>query len=106
MNKFKFATGNVYRDIFAPGKLTALAEEIYSGLPRKDYKGLTVDELAQIPTLYASINPLEQSVLDIEDEKVFKTSNNKEVLGADIKAITMLMYDKPRTAYVDFGRVK
>jgi len=106
MKQFNFAAPKIYREIFKPGGLVSLAEEIYSGKDRKAYKGLTLDEFAKTPTLYSTFNPRELSILDLEDETVYKTTNGKEVLGADIKAFTMLMYDKPRTAYLEFGRVK
>ena len=105
MKNFNFAQPKVYRNIFTPGKLVELASEIYSGKDRKAYKGLTVDEFAKVPALY-NFNPREHSILDLEDEAEYVTANNEVVLGADIKALTMLMYDKPRSAYIEFGRTK
>jgi hypothetical protein len=99
MRKIKFAKPKIYRSMFTPGNLTFLAEEILSGKPVKDISRLTTNEMAQIPSLYSSFNPREQSILDLEDSKIYKTKNDDEVFGKDIKAITMLMYDKPRTAY-------
>lgn len=103
---FKFAPPKQYRDIFTPGKLTALMNEIESGTDRKEYKGLTVDEFSKVPSLYSSFDPREISVLDLEKDKIYITKDKKEIFGADIKAITLLMYNRPRSAYIDFGRVK
>jgi len=103
MRNFNFAS---YDDKFEPGKLTTLAEEVLSGKARKEYTGLSLDELARVPTIYGTLDPRECHVLDLEDEKIYKTSNGNELLGADIKSLTMLMYAKPRSAYVEFARVK
>lgn len=106
MKNFTFKGPKIYREIFKPGSLTALTEEILNGAERKSYTGLTLDELAQVPSLYGAFNPREVNVLELEDEKVYKTPNGKEVFGSDIKSLTELMYRKPRTTYVEFGRVK
>jgi len=106
MKNFKFGTPKMYRDIFTPGKLSELAEEVFSGKAAKDIKRLTPDEFAKVPAIYSSFNPREISVLELEDDKEYTTTNKQNVLGRDIKAITMLMYDKPRTAYINFGSVK
>jgi len=90
------------RNIFTPGVLTLLAEAVLSGVPTKEIKRLTTDEMCKIPEIYAQVEcePSASNILDcIDAEKVYKTGNGKEILGADIKAITSLMYLKPRTAY-------
>lgn len=102
----KFETFKRTPDIFKPGTLTSLAEEIYSGKPAKDISRLTPDQFAQLPSIYGTLDPVGLDITQLEDKKVYKTSLGKEILGADIKAITMLMYDKPRTAYIEFGREK
>ena len=93
------------RDILTPGELTKLTDDVLSGLPTSKIKRLTTDEMHRIPEIYAGIdyspdNLMEGTILDyLEDDKVYKTHNKKEVLGSDIKSITLLMYLRPRTAY-------
>lgn len=95
------------RDVFEEGFLTQLAEDVLAGKPVKEIKRLTTAELNRIPEIYAQVDfePCEtvgcdQSILDyIESDKVYTTGNKKEILGRDIKAITSLMYLRPRTAY-------
>lgn len=103
--KPKFSSKN-YVDFFTPGRLTELADTIYSGKARKEYTGLSVDDLVKLPTLYGTLDPRGSPILELDDNEEFVTSNKKVVLGSDIKSITWLMYDKPRSAYVDYGGVK
>jgi hypothetical protein len=104
--KFNNSYMNNKIDIYKPGFLTSLTEDVLSGKPVKEIRRLTTDEMHRLPEIYAQIDytPTNLYELDpitkwIEDEKEYKTGNGKTILGADIKAITMLMYLKPRTAY-------
>lgn len=92
-------------DVFAPGRLFGLLEEIREGKPANSCKRLTVDELATIPSIYATL-PTDVYIPEIPDEEKIKTGNDKVILGKDLKAITMLMYLKPRSAYCNFGKEK
>ena len=97
---------NLKRDIYAPGELTSLAESVLAGIPVKELNQLTTNEMHRIPEIYAQVpytpqgNIGSNSILDvIEADKVYKTGNGHDILGGDIKAITSLMYLKPRTSY-------
>jgi len=100
----KFQTFNT-DDVFKPGRLYSLLEQILEGLPAKECKRLTPDELARIPSAYATFEPTTY-IPEIEDDTIIKTANGKEITGKDLKAITMLMYLKPRSAYCNFAREK
>ena len=95
--------GHRTTDIFKPGTLFNLLDEIREGTPAKECKQLTPDELATIPAIYATLDPL-QDITAIPDEEEITTGNDKVIMGKDLKAITMLMYLKPRTAYCKFGK--
>ena len=91
----------VQNDIFSEGYLLQLATSIIAG--EEKVNRLSTNELSKIPEIYAKIdyNPeSEGCILDyIEADKVYKTGNGQEIVGADIRAITSLMYLKPRSAY-------
>jgi hypothetical protein len=106
MFKPQFQTYNVKQELFEPGRLVTLAEEIYAGKDSKSLNKLTTSEYMQLPSIYGCIDPTKQAILDFKDKDELVTSNNKIITGADLRAITMLMYDKPRSAYVNLGKVK
>lgn len=102
----KFNTNSIKtRNIFEPGFLTQLTDDVISGKPSAEIRKLTTDEMQRLPEIYAPLNYKpdmlkELSVNDfIDGNSVYKTPNGKDITGEDIKAITMLMYLKPRTAY-------
>lgn len=97
----KFQTLGVTHNIFEPGRLKSLYEDLNSGASTKDVKQLSVDQLAQIPSIYAKLET-DVDITKLENDKVYKTGNDKDILGSDIKAITMLMYTKARSAYCNF----
>jgi len=87
------------RDIYNPGTLTELAEQVIAGtLDRKDPQKLTDSELAHVPKMYACL-PLDKSIIDISGDEVLKDPYGKEFLAGDLKALTMLIYNYSRSAY-------
>ncbi len=91
--------------IFERDRLFNLLQEIREGKPAKNCNRLTPDQLLQIPSIYATLDP-KDNIPDIADDAEIKTVNDKIIYGKDLKAITMLMYTKPRTAYCDFKQEK
>jgi hypothetical protein len=91
------------RNIYDEGLLTDLAESILAGVPTKDLRRMSTDEMHRLPEIYAQVDfdpSSTGSILEyIDSDKTYKTGNNKAIFGRDIKAITSLMYLKPRSAY-------
>ena len=102
--KFQFQS-LTHTDVFAKDRLYNLLQDVREGKSVKNINRLTPDQLMQIPSIYASLEP-SINIPDIDDNDQFTTGNNKVIYGKDLKAITMLMYWKPRTAYCDFGKEK
>jgi hypothetical protein len=103
---FKFDNSHMNTsDIFKPGYLDNLYEKVLNGEELKKTEKLDISALSQIVTIYAGINPRKQRILELDDNDKIKTYNDKIVLGKDVKSITLLMWLKSRSAYVDFGRI-
>lgn len=98
MNSLTF--GSSY---FAPGKLTELGEKILSGADRKSYRGMKPDDLIKLANFYSLPKTLD--LREIPDEEELQI-DNQAITGLDLKTITLVMWQKPRTAYVDFGKIK
>jgi hypothetical protein len=101
----KFQTLGVTDNIFAPGYFRDLMSEIDAGTAVKDFTRLTPDQLATIPSIYANIDP-STDIMELKPDQVIMTGNNKPILGADFKAITLIMYTKPRSTYCKFKEVQ
>lgn len=91
------------KSIFEPGRLTTLYTDLMSGADTKTVNRLSLDDLAKVPEIYASLDPNSLDITELENDGEYLTPNKNVILGKDIKALTMLIYDKPRTAYVDYG---
>lgn len=98
----KFQQLGVRNSKFKPGGFTTLMQEVNSGKSVKDINRMTPNELARVPQIYGILDPAMYIPEDVEDDKIYKLKNGDEVLGSDIKAITMLLYTKARSAYTDF----
>ena len=89
--KFQTLTKNLYIDL-------------KSGADVKSVNRLSVDDLARVPEIYGSLEPNKLDIPSIESDAEYVTPNKNVILGKDIKALTAMIYEKPRTAYVDFGK--
>jgi len=99
----KFQTLNKV-SIFEPGRLANLYSDLKSGANVKSVSRLSLDDLAKVPEIYGSLEPNNLDIPALDNDAEFVTPNRNVVLGRDIKALTALIYEKPRTAYVDFGK--
>lgn len=90
-------------DMFEKGRLQTLLKDLRAGKPTKAVRQLTVDQLAQVPSMFAKID-LNLYIPSLEDDLVFETANGKKFYSQDLKAIVMLMYLFPRSAYCKFDR--
>ena len=92
------------KNIFEPERLYTLYADLKSGADVKSVSRLSLDDLAKVPEIYGALDPNDLDIPSLDNEAEFITTNKKVILGKDIKALTAMIYEKPRTAYVDFGR--
>ena len=90
-------------DLFTANHLNTLAQRLFAGEKLTAKEKLSESQLAQVVGMYARFDP-EFDIRDVEDDKLYSTHDGKDFLGSDLKAITALMYSKPRTAYLDNKR--
>lgn len=92
------------KSIFASERLYKLYTDLKSGADVKSVQRLSIDDLAKVPEIYGALDPNGLDIPSLDNEQEFTTANKNVILGKDIKALTAMIYEKPRTAYVDFGR--
>lgn len=68
----------------------------------KTVRKLTENELMQVPNIYGSLDPT-MDILNIDNKDKCNTDAGT-ITGADLKALTAIIYEYPRTAYVDCGK--
>jgi hypothetical protein len=86
-------------DLLAPGFLNTLAQRLFAGEKLTAKEKLSESQLAQVVGMYARFDP-DFDIREVEADKLYQTHDGKDFLGSDLKAITALMYSKPRSAYL------
>jgi hypothetical protein len=65
---------------------------------------LTPSNLTHCISVYSAFNPREVSIFELDSAHTYKTVNGDHILGADIKALTFMMYRFPRSMYAAFTK--
>lgn len=82
-------------NIYKQGFLNDFASNIFAG---EKVKKLNDQQFAQVISMYGMLD-INFNIREIENNNEYISSNNNVFYGKDLKAITALMYDKPRSAY-------
>ncbi len=62
----RFETFKPTTDIYKPGVLTSLMDDIYAGKPVNQLKRLTPDDFAQLPAIYGCLEPNNLDITSID----------------------------------------
>ena len=100
----QFNTHQIVSDnLLSGGYLFSLAERLFAGEKLSAKEKLSESQLHQVVNMYSKLSP-DFDIREIENDKTYQTHDGKDFLGKDLKAITALMYSKPRSAYLNNKR--
>ena len=89
--------------LLTEGFLNTMAQRLFSGEKLTPKEKLSESQLAQVVNMYSTFDP-QLDIRRVKDDMQYHTHDGKPFLGSDLKAITALMYSKPRSAYLTTKR--